>query len=155
MAQDGQYGDAFLNGSEAEQLLSEPLQLLQVPQGSWLSAYLHISGCSLILYYLASSFIWAASHPTTHPSNPIIPSTCRSLHPSFIPSSSYPHIHPHLSIFSFRHPYSSPSSHPPTIYTPSIHPAISTLQSIHSSTYPTSIPINPPSTHSPQLPNQP
>lgn len=40
VAQDGQYGDAFLNGSEAEQLLSEPLQLLQVPQGTWLSAYL-------------------------------------------------------------------------------------------------------------------
>ena len=40
VAQDGQYGDAFLNGSKAEQLLSEPLQLLQVPQRTWLSAYL-------------------------------------------------------------------------------------------------------------------
>ena len=116
--------------------------------------YLHIwLQFNIIFYYLASSFIWSASHPTTHPSNPIIPSTCRLIHPfihpSFIPSSSYTHIYPHLSIFSFRHPYLSPSSHPPTIYTPSIHPAISTLQFIHSSTYPTSIPINPPSTHSP------
>ena len=42
VAQDGQYGDAFSNGSEAEQLLWEPLQLPRVTQGTWLSAYLHI-----------------------------------------------------------------------------------------------------------------
>lgn len=121
-------------GLEAEQLVSEPPSASSSPTRKLaicISAYLWLQ-FNIILYYLASSFIWAASHPTTYPSNPIIPSTyidssihLSSLHP---PTHTYTPTYPSFPSDTLIH---LPSSHPPTIYTPSIHPAISTLQSIH------------------------